>query len=122
MKRDLSPTSNRRVEVLNHVMSLPHSNSDTNLLSSENKCTSKAIPSSLLTQYSNLDLKKDWDARDIDQFPKFWGMQNTSQGVLFVYVGDIDGIVTRSIFVKEDMTVEVNTNFNLKIEENNLLL
>lgn len=62
-------------------MSLPHSDPDTNI-SCENECSFKT-PSTLPTQYTNVDLNKDWNASDIDKFLKFLGMQNTSQGAFF---------------------------------------
>ncbi|XP_043466792.1 uncharacterized protein LOC122501418 [Leptopilina heterotoma] len=109
-KRDLSPKSRRRVDTLNHVMSLTNLNENPNTdksLNLINSTSDENVATPLPMKYSQQNLIKDWENRKVEHFPQFWGMFNTENGVLFAYVGDSDSIVTRSIFVQEDMTVEI---------------
>lgn len=107
-KRDLSPNSSRRVDNIKQIMSLPHSEpfqeSPFKLTGSDND--NSPLPTQ--KKYTNANLIKDWNARDSAQFPDHWGMNSTDNGILFAYVGDMEYLVTRSIFVKEDMSVEVS--------------
>lgn len=110
-KRDLSPKSRKRIETLNHVMSLTNLNvnadtdNSTNLI---NSTSDENVATSLPMEYSQKDLINDWENRKVEHFPQFWGMFCTENGVLFAYIGDGDSIVSRSIFVQEDMTVEIS--------------
>lgn len=92
-KRDLSPISKRKVDNLKRIMTLPH------------KVDS---PMQTKDKYSIESLFKDWNLRNTSQFPDHWGEHNTDAGLLFVYVGDMDGIASRSILVKTDMSVKVS--------------
>lgn len=116
-ERDLSPSSLRRINIVNELMALnsSHPVNESPIISN---CTSIPMQSTLSStnstvQYSKSTLMWSWNCRNVNEFPKYWGMIDSPEGVFFGYVGDVPNAITRSIFVKEDMTVEVYTFFSL---------
>lgn len=110
-ERDLSPSSLRRVNIVNDILTLNSSIPVNNTQISQ--CTSVSLQSALSSinvcaEYSKSTLMWDWKHRNVNEFPKYWGMIDSPDGVFFGYVGDIPSCTTRSIYVKEDMTVEVS--------------
>lgn len=102
-KRALSPTSQRRVNVTTHVMSLPLS-----APASQSINAPKIIcVDTRLMQYTTTDLINDWHSRNLETFPKYWGLTEVDDGLFFGYVGDISYEVTRGILVRTDMSVEI---------------
>lgn len=68
---------------------------------------------SIMSEYTKITLLEDWNSRDVENFPKFWTMSDNTEGVFFLYVGDTSCYITRSIFVKKDMSVEVSLKYIL---------
>lgn len=98
-KRELSPASRKKIDVIKNVMSLL----DRKPISDEEDLSRTTI-----NQEYTLDaLRNDWNSRDCEIFPKFWSMIDFSDSLLFAYAGDESGSITRSIFVKNDMSVQV---------------
>lgn len=95
--RDLSSTSARNVNILNQVMSLKVPTAELPKMENE------------LSEYSKKSLIKDWKCRDKNNFPERWGIGDSDEGVFFAYFGDIPHVVTRSMYVREDMSVEVSS-------------
>ncbi|XP_043479120.1 putative uncharacterized protein DDB_G0282499 isoform X1 [Leptopilina heterotoma] len=113
-ERDLSPSSLRRINIVNELMAL-NSSHPVNESPVNSNCTSIPIQSALSStnstvQYSKAILMWDWNYRNVNEFPKYWGMIDSPEGVFFGYVGDVPSTITRSIFVNEDMTVELRAN------------
>lgn len=127
-KRELSPTSQTRVNIAKHVMGLQVSTpikQPVNQLIIQPLNVAKIIClNPHFRDYTKQDLLNDWNSRDLETFPKFLGLTEVDDGVFFGYVGDVPYEVTRGILVKKDMSVEVSWIFSksrIKIKKFNNL-
>lgn len=112
-KRELSPVSQDRIERAKKIMSLSSAISSCSLATETDNSTSFSdVPdianTPSVTKYSRSEFIKDWNSRDVTKFSDSWGLLDDHDGVFLAYLGDIPRIITRSIFIKEDMTVEVS--------------
>lgn len=102
--RELSPYSIRRDALARHLMSINVTNPVM-----ESAILPTALPTETARKYSTDSLLRDWNLRDDDVMPRFWGMiVMKDEGLLFSYNGDDMCKITRSILVKENMNIEVN--------------
>ncbi|KAK0178535.1 hypothetical protein PV327_007416 [Microctonus hyperodae] len=65
------------------------------------------MPPTVIKNYSLQDLLNDWHSQDPGKLPLSWAINNTRDGLLFFYMGDIEISITRSILIKKDMSVEI---------------
>lgn len=115
-KRGLSPLSESRIENAKKIMSLSTSVPSCSLplqqritsMNSGNEPEIRNISSIKVEKYSIEDFLDDWNLRDTKMFPDSWMMIDSHDGLLLGYIGDIPATITRSIFIKLDMTVEVS--------------
>lgn len=66
------------------------------------------MPPTVIKNYSLQDLLNDWHSQDPGKLPSFWAVNDTTDGLLFSYMGDIEISITRTILIKKDMSVEVS--------------
>lgn len=96
-------------------MSLPHSNVDASVPFVDSTSNSLVtFPTTKhIESYSREILINDWNSREIEKFPDHWEMHSDTESLLFLYFGDMESMVTRSIYVRNDMSLEVSNFKNL---------